>query len=262
MGKRNTGWDPSVLRRYLKEGRGSGDGMNYKPWITTHDIASKGCCVRILGRTVPRIYHLLSHLEMNFFYQLDHDPNITDIKEQFPLDVELTMKLALDAGIKHPQMNGYPIVVTTDFLYCEKGTWQAVAVKPSPKLSDERVREKLELERLYWEKCQTDWKIVTEQELNKILTRNLQWLWAGEDFSVLVPSEQQRNGLRKAFLELYSNLSIPFTSIIEVIENECHLKAGTMLQLFKELIRSDQIQIDLTRKINIVEPRVLMPACV
>ena len=68
MGKRNTGWSPSVAKRRLNEGRGKGDGVNYKPWLTIHDVASKGCCVRVLGRTVPRIFQLLSYLEMCFLY--------------------------------------------------------------------------------------------------------------------------------------------------------------------------------------------------
>lgn len=257
MGRRNTGWNPEVVKRFNKEGRGKGDGVNYKPWLTTHDVASKGCCVRAFGRTVPRIYHLLSHLEMNFFYQLDHTPGVTDIKEQYPLDLNLTQMLAFNADIKHPQINGYPAVMTTDFYYCENGEWKAAAVKPSSELVRERVSEKLKIERLYWEKHGIQWRIVTEENLNRTLTMNLIWLYTGENFEVLVPSEKLRECLQKAFLELYSDMSVPFTAIVEVIEKECELRMGTVLQLFKKLIISNQIQIDLTKTINTFEPRTV-----
>ena len=255
MGKRNTGWNPSVAKRRLNEGRGKGDGVNYKPWLTIHDVASKGCCVRVLGRTVPRIFQLLSYLEMCFFYQLDHDPAVSDIKEQYPLDINVTLDIASKAGIEHPKMNGYPVVMTTDFLYCENNVWHAVAVKPSAELSNKRVREKLELERQYWERRNIEWKIVTEKEVNMTLTRNLIWLWTGEKLENLITSAPLLNTLREVFLRLYDDRNVPFSSIIEGLENECHLRAGTAMLIYKDLIRAGRIQIDLTRMLNTADPR-------
>ena len=85
MGRRNVKWGERTYLRFLRNGRGQGDRASYKPWITVHDFPSLGKVVRIRGLTTGRIHHLLSQLEKYFFLELDNDPSVTDIKEQFPL---------------------------------------------------------------------------------------------------------------------------------------------------------------------------------
>ena len=60
MAKPRTKWSESTYERYLKEGRGQGEGADYKPWLTIHSFASKGTVSRIPGRKTGRIHHLLS----------------------------------------------------------------------------------------------------------------------------------------------------------------------------------------------------------
>ena len=47
MGKRRPAWDYQHYLRYLKEGRGQGIGVDYKPWIYIHDFPSRGVSARI-----------------------------------------------------------------------------------------------------------------------------------------------------------------------------------------------------------------------
>ena len=83
----------------LKEGYGTGTGANYIPYIQTREFNSKGttCNARdwITGRTVE----LLSQTEMRVWYLLRWDERVVDIREQFPLDLEITKKIADDSGI-------------------------------------------------------------------------------------------------------------------------------------------------------------------
>lgn len=44
MAKHNLQWDENKLKRFLREGRGQGEGQNYKPWVTVQDFPSKGRC--------------------------------------------------------------------------------------------------------------------------------------------------------------------------------------------------------------------------
>ena len=118
MGRRNTRWSQRTYLRFLREGRGKGDLAEYKPWITTHDFPSSGKVARILGETTGRIHHLMSQNEKRLFLILDYDPLVSDIKEQYPLPLEDTLLIAAELGFKHPEMNGYPFVLTTDFYYC------------------------------------------------------------------------------------------------------------------------------------------------
>ena len=142
MGRRKRTWCHETYLRYLNNGRGQGDLQFYKPWITVHDFPSNGKVVRILGRKTNRIHHLLSQLEKIYFLQLDNDRTVEDIKEQFPLPLEHTQMIAAELGIKHPVVNGFSYVMTTDFLVRREGQWEAVQIKSQEELNTERVQEK------------------------------------------------------------------------------------------------------------------------
>lgn len=82
---------------------------------------------------------------------------MVDIREQFPLNVETTIRIAEEKGIKHSKDNssGIPIDMTTDFFITvvknSERKYIARTVKPSEQLEDKRVIEKFEIEREYWE---------------------------------------------------------------------------------------------------------------
>ena len=46
VSKRNTNWNEDKLNRWIKEGRGQGEGKDYKPWITVTDSSQEGARVR------------------------------------------------------------------------------------------------------------------------------------------------------------------------------------------------------------------------
>ncbi|WP_082172676.1 TnsA endonuclease N-terminal domain-containing protein [Lysinibacillus xylanilyticus] len=105
-----------------------------------------------------------------------------DIREQFPLERELTLKIAEDLGINHPidKKTNTPIVMTTDcFLTMREGTsivYKARTLKLEKDLNDERIIEKFEIERAYWEQQGIEWAIVTEKELPTAFLNNLKFL--------------------------------------------------------------------------------------
>jgi len=50
--------------RWIKEGRGQGNGKDYKPWFTVRDVPSEGRSHRLFGHITHRTHHLLSDLEL------------------------------------------------------------------------------------------------------------------------------------------------------------------------------------------------------
>ena len=68
-----------IYHKKLREGRRTGDGLPYVPWLTGHEFASQGAYVRMMGYTVPRMYTLLSHLESDVFRIYDHMEGVSDI---------------------------------------------------------------------------------------------------------------------------------------------------------------------------------------
>ncbi|MCP1187729.1 TnsA endonuclease N-terminal domain-containing protein [Priestia flexa] len=114
----------SKIERWIKEGRGQGEGTNYQPWLEIQDVASEGYATRNKGWKTQRKHYFLSELELQYFYTLEWSPYVVDVREQYPLlqfsspYLERTIEIAERLGINHPKENGStgPLkVITTDF---------------------------------------------------------------------------------------------------------------------------------------------------
>lgn len=57
----------SQIEKWIKEGRGSGIGSDYKPWIRIQDVSSLGRSHRLKGIKTKRKHEFLSDLERNYF---------------------------------------------------------------------------------------------------------------------------------------------------------------------------------------------------
>lgn len=256
MGKRRTGWSEHVYFRFIKNGRGTGDMDTYLPWITVYDFPSKGKVARILGTKTHRIHHLLSQMETAFFRYLDNLPEVEDIKEQFPIPLYYSQLIAAELGIKHPEVNGYPYVMTTDFLYKAGGAWHAVQIKRSEELSKPRVQEKFAIEKRYYEMIRVDWCVITEQELPKQIADNFFWLSSGESVEKLVENPILRQGMKSALLDLYADYTVPFHTILFEMDRQCDVPSGCTMQIFKELVRDGEIDLNLSMPVNLDDPRI------
>lgn len=182
MAKRRYEFDEEKLKRWRAEGRGQGVGREYLPWLTIHDVPSEGRAARVKGWKADRLHHLLSNIEVGLFYLFDWDDRTLDIREQFPLEREVTRAIAVELGVAHPAdvRSGVDIVMTTDFLIDVRTPdgpgLLARAVKPSAKLADARTLEKLEIERRYWQRRGVAWALTTEQEVDQTRVENIRWL--------------------------------------------------------------------------------------
>ncbi len=78
--------DRKRIEKYIREGRGHGEGGDYKPWLTIQNLSSNGNETRPKGWKTKRQHEFLSNLERDYFFILEWADNIIDIREQFPLD--------------------------------------------------------------------------------------------------------------------------------------------------------------------------------
>ncbi|MBE5203357.1 Tn7 transposase TnsA N-terminal domain-containing protein [Pectobacterium sp. FL60-S17] len=116
MSDANKPIDPKDLHRIQKFGLGI--GKEYEPFIKVDELSSRG----------------------------------ESIREQFPIPVTDTLDICLQLGSRHPQIKGFLKVVTKDLLIDFKYKTQiAVAVKHSSDSGKERVVDKLQIEKAYWE---------------------------------------------------------------------------------------------------------------
>lgn len=81
MAKHLRQWDRAKYERYLSEGRGFGEGKDYKPWILVQDFSSQGTVSRISVYKSGRIHHFMSRNELYYFYILEWSDNVLDIRE-------------------------------------------------------------------------------------------------------------------------------------------------------------------------------------
>lgn len=159
----------SSYKTKVNQKRGYGEGLNYKPWLRVSDFSGKGFDGRIRGLKFGRIHQLFSKKEMEIFYIFDLNPEIQEIREQFPLlDFELAQEIAEEAGIDYPSgENNSPHVLTTDlFVIYKSGKRIAYTFKYLEAMSKtKRQLELFEIERRYWQKQGIEFFIITEKHI-------------------------------------------------------------------------------------------------
>ena len=158
--------------------RGKGEGASYKPYIKTREVPSTGTGRILKDKITGRQMHLLSQAEVYTYYLLRWDDSVVDTREQYPLELEDTLKIADHLGYKHP--HDRKTSMTTDFLvtYREKDgtkTYKAYSVKASKEiLQNDRTVEIQRIEMAYWNLKGIPFEIVFKEDMNRIKVGNIE----------------------------------------------------------------------------------------
>jgi len=250
MAKRVRTWNKAKYERYFKEGRGQGEGLSYRPWVSVHDFSSQGTISRIAGYKTGRIHHFLSRNELNYFFLLEWSDKVLDIREQFPLgDIAMAADIARAAGISYPHDNvsGFPYVLTCDFMITTGDGLKARTIKCSAELQNRRTVEKLEIERRYWAARGIDWAIVTEHEIPLQKCRNVEWIHT----SATLPINLAAPELQQCMLGLFREGLIP-AQLVKGFDALYGLPPGSGLRIFKHLLWTKQIACDMNANLSIL----------
>lgn len=260
MAKRGYGWDEKKIQKYLKEGRGSGELSEYKPWLTIHDFPSTGRDTRGVGWKTNRMHQLMSDLEKYYCFYLEWADDVVDIREQFPISRDKTLEIANRKGISHSVDldTKTPIMMTTDFLITIEKDGQrkevARSVKPASELEKPRVIEKLEIEREFWQEHGDSWGIVTEKELSKNFAFNMGWVHSAY---WLNDYEELRNLDVPLVLQMLKNQLIGSAETVQLILERYDREIGKneiSLLLFRHLVAKKEIRIDMEKRFNVMKP--------
>ncbi len=253
MAKRKYEFDEQKLAQFKKEGRGEGHGIDYKPWLTIQDVPSKGRSSRIPSTKIPREHHLLSDNERGIFLLLDWSDDVMDVREQFPLDRDITRKIANEMGVVHPMdlKTRTDIVMTTDFLIdtCvgNKTIEIARSVKSKTDLDNPRTIEKQEIERRYWELKNIDWRMFIDTDIPKKRVENLRWLYEMKSLEGLVTPylgywQDVCNRLMAALGKVHN---VQVKKLIKELEFTQGLKAEDIIAAIRHLGANKVIAFDL-----------------
>ncbi|HZH30229.1 MAG TPA: TnsA endonuclease N-terminal domain-containing protein [Pyrinomonadaceae bacterium] len=265
MAKRRRDNGRQAQQRRSKEGRGIGTGADYLPYLFIHDVPSIGLASRVWGWKARRVHHLLSRLELKFFYTLEWRLDVIDIREQFPLDLDETLAIADQLGVRHPRdpkTKDY-VVMTSDFVITVRKDFvseeQIRTVKHKKDLEDARVKEKLEIERVYWQEIrELSWEIVTEEHVDANVAGNVEWLHCHRDVERLAP-------LTAADIERVETLLTPRVAQggfrLRDLTNECDARLGfapgSSLDVVRHLLANRRWEIDMRTRIMPPLPLVL-----
>lgn len=181
MGKHQ--WTEEKIKRWTAEKRGTGTGASYRPWIEVKDVSSLGRSRRVWSPKTGRVHHLLSDIEHDIFLAAEWSSNVQDIREQYPLDREVTQSIAHKLQIAHPAYPGthVPTVMTVDFLLTvstaqNANTYIAINAKADDEAEDPRSIEKLEIQRSYFEELGFEHHLVYRSNIPKAVVNNLTWI--------------------------------------------------------------------------------------
>ena len=258
MARRRYSFDETKLKRFAKEGRGTGHGSDYRPWLQVQDVPSHGRSTRIHSYKTGRQHHLLSDLETGLFLILDWADHVVDIREQFPLDRDVTRMLAAKMGVVHPRdvQTKSDIVMTTDLLVdvrLDGGvSLIALSVKPASKLEGARTLEKLELERRFWARINVPWYLVTERELHAVRIGNLRWLHEMRSLDELkTPHADYWPDRCNRFLgELSRARGGLIEDFLKHLQQNCEFGAGEAMTVLRHLAANKRIRLDLNREFS------------
>jgi len=250
------------IEKMIKEGYGSGIGSEYKPWIKIQDVPSLGRVTRVKGIDTERQHELLSDMERNYSYIVGFSNNVIDIREQYPLlPMEETISIADELGIKHPPnpITGEDIVMTTDFFITisTKNEIKELArtIKPKDDLLDKRILEKFEIERIFWEKRNIEWGIVTEEEIDKTIANNISFVQGYKDIKAVDSFQNIENSQIKdliyEFLKRIVDDERCMRNICYEFDCDMNLEKGSALSIFRYLIINKVITINILEKIDV-----------
>jgi hypothetical protein len=258
VSKRKSSMSLEKVEKYIKEGRGQGEMETYRPWLSIQSFPSMGRVSRIKGSKTNRIHHFLSDLELMYFYILEWDENVIDIREHYPL-LDLSVVLSkddLELRKKTEKLLQLPNVMTTNFLITQKTQEDKVeyiarSVKYESALDRQGVKEKLQIQELYLRKKGVEFKVITEQQINTNLAKNIESFHEflfDDDFTQL--NKLHIKLLNEEFITHLKTTSETVLHIANSFESKHRLPSGSGILLFKYLIAKRKLSVNLNNPID------------
>lgn len=249
-----TKWTVEKIARWKEDGRGRGTGQSYKPWLDVRDVSSSGRSLRIHSALTGRTHHLLSDVEKALFLRLEWSPEVTDIREQFPLERDLTLGTAAKHGIRHPYYPGTTVatVMTVDFMATfntrSGPILRAFDAKCTTEAEDPNALAKLEITRRLLASAGVEHCIIFDTQIDDREIRNIEWIR-----QALPSSSEPADTLRvlaETEARMKDELGAGFPR--QTVQDYCYgldgrhgLPAGTALRAFRVLLRKRFVLADL-----------------
>jgi len=251
---------PPYLRARIRRGRGVGYGLRYVPWLKNRDVPSQGTSSSVSGIHVRRPYHLLSELEATYFFLMERRPSTIDIQEQWPiLDIDQTLKLCAQSGVRHPYQGSYPKPFTLDFLITEtiddKIRCRAASIKTPEDAANPLIRQRLAIELAWCREHGIPWTLVDTSAFDRTLLANLRFLraWFVNHYE---PDPDSVELFAQQFAVSYST-NILLDELIRGVAKRLRLTIHLATNTFLYCAWSDHITVSLQHPLSLNQPLTL-----
>lgn len=251
-------FDEARVQRFLSEGRGTGAGAKYRPWLQIQDVPSTGRSHRPFGIKTGRVHHFLSDGEWKCFLKFEGNPAVLDIQEQFPMDRLETYRAAQGLRLTHPRtLDGTPYVMTVDFLVTQetsRGVQQIpYTFKYWPEKLTSREQELMSITRAFWACHGMELQLIDQRFFDEAFNINYDSVRAYYDLSSLqLPQGTDRAGLREALVDAVGKRS-PDTMLraCRWFAGEFHTTPQVVYQMAMHLVAHGVLHVDLSSSVGL-----------
>lgn len=247
-------WTEERITELQSEGRGKGRLSSYMPWIRITDFYSKGRTHFPYSHRTGRNHELLSDGENLTFAMLEWRREYLDIREQYPLDRDITLEIAHAIGTRHPYYPGtrIPLVMTLDFLVTTLSngaeSLRAYSVKEQKDLNTPEIVEKLEIERSLCMAMDIPYHLIIKERLPQAKVRNILWIRGAQlepDAFEEYPGFYAEHQARMAHDIAATRFSGSLTDYCTNYDARCSVGAGTGMRVARMLIGNRTLAMDL-----------------
>lgn len=208
---------------------------------------------------------MLSQGEVSYFYCLEWSECVLDIKEQYPMEVEDTKRIAASLGFRRPMDKDRDFIMTSDFrLKVLRGDRVVTVVRTFKRKRDlhgARLFELLEIERIYHEERGIDWGIITDVDIPAALLQIAEWVHDCYDIQSLEPlsPKQVRSVAQHLSSKLAKHPMVILGHLCAESDEAFTLSAGTSMNVVRFLIANKLWTVDISEPISTTSPIAIRP---
>ena len=196
-----------------------------------------------------RVHHFLSDNEYFAFLHEWYRDDTCDIREQFPLSLAETLKIAEQLGVRHPQHRGRPVIMTTDLLVTRSSMTRdlhvALFVKEDRDLLKRRTQEKCAIERVYWERRGVAQSIVASSSVKNDVGKTLSWIFENSE-DLGDPSGWQSTQIQHVVQPSFAaNPDCTMGAMCLFIDGILSLTPGRTLRWMRTQLGQRRVRVDL-----------------
>jgi hypothetical protein len=235
----------------------------YRPYLSASFMSAGTRSIFKCPKTGRDIL-LLSQTEKHGYINLIYQPNVIEIKEQYALDLQITLEICEREGWVHPRDHetGELKVCTTDLLVIvsdENGRQARLAYSFKYQVNldeDWRTAQKLKLEALYWDRFDITFDLVERMHISKMKAYNLINLSAWYQHSLA-------DDLIDRFVRVFlTQVKItPLAALTKILSDAGNVLEITTRQanaLFANCVLRLKIKLDLSQKLEYHQPVPLL----